>query len=122
MIWDPIREQVDEIILDWDTTDIVPSKGKFTWTKKRLGPSHIDARLDKFLVHDNFLLLGLNPSSNIFPFGGSDHKPILLELKKDYNLGPIAFPFNPLWTSQTDFLEVVKEAWSVLVSRFSFFV
>ena len=30
VVQDPIREQVDELILDWDLTDIIPSKGKFT--------------------------------------------------------------------------------------------
>jgi hypothetical protein len=41
VIIDPIREWVDEIILDWDLTDIRPSKGKFTWTNKCIGPDHI---------------------------------------------------------------------------------
>ena len=30
VVRDPIREQVDELILDWDLTDIIPSNGKFT--------------------------------------------------------------------------------------------
>jgi hypothetical protein len=36
-----IKEWVDELILDWDLMDIKDSKGKFTWTNKRIGPGHI---------------------------------------------------------------------------------
>ena len=64
----------------------------------------------------------MNPSSRIFSFGGSDDKPILLELKKDPNMVPIPFRFNPLWTAQKDFLEVVKDAWSVSISGSASFV
>ena len=100
MVRDPIRETVDEIILDWDLMDVKPLSGKYTWNNKRIGPGHIAARLDRFLVQDSFLLLGLNLSSKILPFGGSDHKPILLEMAIDRNLGPIPFRFNSLWARQ----------------------
>ena len=97
MVKDPIKKIVDEIILDWDLMDIKPSTGKYTWNNKRIGPRHIAARLDRFLIQDTFLLLRLNLSSKILPFGGSDHKPILLEMVNGKNLGPIPFRFNPMW-------------------------
>jgi hypothetical protein len=118
---DPIREWVDELILDWDLTDIKPSKGKFTWTNKRIGPGHIAARLDRFLVQSSFLLLGLRPLSKIIPFGGSDHKPILLEIKKDGNSGPIPFRFSPLWIQQDGFIEIIQEQWNTPGHRFPIF-
>ena len=82
---DPIRETIDEIILDWDLMDIKPTSGKYTWNNRRTGPGHIAARLDRFLIQDSFLLLGLNLSSKILPFGVSDHKPILLEMANNKN-------------------------------------
>ena len=91
LVKDPIKEQVDEIVMEWGLSDIIPTKGKYTWNNKRMGPWHIVARLDRFLVQDSFLLLGLNPTSKILAFGGSYHKPISLEMKKDQNLGPIPF-------------------------------
>ena len=109
LVRDPIREIVDETILEWDLMDVKPSSGKYTWNNKRLGPGHIAARLDRFLVQDSFLLLGLNLSSKILPFGGSNHKPILLELVTDLNLGPIPFRFNRLWDSHPDFLQIVAD-------------
>ena len=110
MVRDPIRETVDEIILEWDIMDVKPSTGKYTWNNKRIGPGHIAARLDRFLVQDTFLLLGLNSSSKILPFGGSNHKPILLEMVNDKNLGPIPFRFNPLWANQPEFLRIVVDS------------
>ena len=112
LVKDPIRELVDEIILDWDLSDVKPSKGKYTWNNKRLDPGHIAARLYWFLVQNTFLLLTLNLSSKILPFGGSDHKPILLEMVNDNNLGPIPFRFNPMWAKRPDFLRIVSESWS----------
>ena len=46
----PIRETVDEIILEWDLMDVKPSTRKYTWNNRRIGPGHIAARLDRFLV------------------------------------------------------------------------
>ena len=87
---DPIREHADDLILDWELSDVIPSKGMFTWTNKRLELGHISARLDRFLIQDSFLLLGVNITSKIMPFRGSDHKPIILEIKKnEQNPAPI---------------------------------
>ena len=88
---DPAREWVEDIILDWDLEDIKPSKGKFTWSNKRVGPGHISVRLDRFLVHSSFLTLGLFTSSKILQACTSDHKPISLTLSTGEKMGPILF-------------------------------
>ena len=108
---DPSRELVEDIILGWDLIDIKPVKGKFTWTNKRIGPGHLATRPDRFLVHSFFLSLGLLASSKILPHCTSDHKPILLELALDQDLGPIPFRFSPLWIHHEDFLHVVSDSW-----------
>ena len=46
VVRDPIREQVDDIILDWGLSDIIPAKGKHTWNNQILGSGHIAARMD----------------------------------------------------------------------------
>ena len=122
VVKDPIREHVYELIMDWGLSDIIPAKGKFTWTSKRLGPWHIVARLDRFLVQDSFLLLGLNASSKILVFGGSDHKPIMLELRKDQNLDPIPFHLNPFWIYPKDFMGTVVDAWKAPAMSSPFFI
>ena len=50
LVRDPIRELVDDIIMDWNLMDVKPSAGKYTWNNKRIGPGHIAARLDRFLI------------------------------------------------------------------------
>jgi hypothetical protein len=107
VIRDPIMEWVDDLIQDWDLLDIKPSKGKFTWSNRRIIPGHITARLDRFLVYSSFLPLGLDSSSRILPFTGSDHRPIQLEIKKEKNLGHIPFCFSPLWLQYEGFFEKV---------------
>eukprot|EP00253_Pinus_taeda_P018034 PITA_18034 len=119
---DPAREWVEDIIIGWDLEDIKPSAGKFTWSNKRLGPSHIAARLDRFLVQSSFLTSGLMASSKILPNCTSDHKPISLELSMDGFLGPIPFRFSPLWIQQEGFNEVVAEAWNQKIQGSPFFV
>lgn len=50
LVRDPAREWVEDLMLGWELEDIKPSSGKFTWSNKRVGPNHIAARLDRFLV------------------------------------------------------------------------
>jgi len=119
---DPITDMVEDIIMTWNLTDIKPATGKYTWTNRRFGPGHIAARLDRFLIQDNFLLLGLIISSKILPFGGSDHKPILLEMEQEKNLGPIPFRFNSMWAKHEDFLKIVAGSWIYPVTGSPFFV
>ena len=119
---DPAQEWVEDIIMDWDLEDIKPSKGKFAWTNKRVGPGHIVARLDRFLVHTSFLTLGLFPNSEILQACTSDHKPISLSLTPGENLGPIPFRFSPLWVSMDGFYDQVLETWQKNVSGSPFFI
>eukprot|EP00253_Pinus_taeda_P011701 PITA_11701 len=118
----PAREWVEDLLQDWDLLDIKPVSGMFTWSNKRIGPGHIATRLDRFLVHSSFLLLDLDASMHILPCSTSDHKPIKLTLRDHVDLGPIPFKFSPLWIKEPNFLQVVKESWSHLVTRSPFYI
>ena len=74
------------------------------------------------MFQDSFLLLGVNPSSKILVFGGSDIKPVMLKMRKEQNLGLIPFHFIPLWVSHNDFMKIVVEAWSASVMGSPFFI
>jgi len=91
IVREPAREWVEDIMQDWDMLDIKPLKGKYTWSNKRIGPGHIAARLDRFLIQSSYLLLGLEARMLILPCSVSDHKPIKLELSAQRNFGPIPF-------------------------------
>jgi exonuclease III len=95
IVRDPAREWVEDLASAWDLLDIKPIKGLYTWTNKRIGPGHIAARLDRFLVQSSLLLLGLEAKAEILPHSVSDHKPIRIEIKKDQVRGPIPFRFSP---------------------------
>jgi len=51
-------------------------------------------------------------NSSILPNLASDHKPILLSIEDEENLGPIPFRLNPLWEREPNFEEVVNRAWN----------
>eukprot|EP00253_Pinus_taeda_P008456 PITA_08456 len=116
------REWVEDLLQDWDLLDIKPVSGMFTWSNKRIGPSHIAARLDRFLVHSSFLLFGLDACMHILPCSTSDHKPIKLTLHAHVDLGPIPFKFSPMWIKEPKFLQVVKESWSHPVTGSPFYI
>jgi endonuclease/exonuclease/phosphatase family metal-dependent hydrolase len=63
----------------------------------RIGAAHISARLDRFLVQSTLLLNKKVVTSKILPKITSDHKPILLQLDEEEDLGPIPFKFIPQW-------------------------
>jgi hypothetical protein len=107
---------------EWDLEDVKPTKGRYTWSNKRVGPGHIAARLDRFLVQSSFLLLGLNTTSAILPHSVSDHKPILLEILSDKAQGPIPFRFSPAWIQDKGFLKIVTTIWNGKVKGSAFFV
>jgi len=93
---DPAREWVEDLIHDWDLLNIKPCQGKYTWSNKQVGPGHIVARLDRFLIQSSYLLLGLDAKMSILTSSTSDHKPTKLVLSTQRNLGPIPFRFSPL--------------------------
>lgn len=107
---------------DWDLLDVKPITGKYTWTNKRIGPGHIAARLDRFLIQSYFLLLGLEAKVHILPCSTSDHKPIKLELVFQLDLGPIPFRFSPLWINESNFMQLVKDILMQPVKGSPFFV
>jgi len=122
IVRDPAREWVEDLMSDWELEDIRPSNGRFTWSNKRLGPGHIAARLDRFLVQSSFLSLGLIASSKVHPHSTSDHKPVSLDLLPSSSLGPLPFKFSPLWALQDSFYSNVQRSWMQPVSGSPFFV
>lgn len=78
IVRDPFRERMEDLIADWDLVDVKPTKGKYSWSNRRLGPGHIAARLDRFLIHGDLLLCDQLIPSKIIPSSVPDHKPISL--------------------------------------------
>lgn len=113
---DQMLPLVEEIMQQWDLLDFAPVRGKYTWTNNRTGPDHIAARLDRFLIHSSLLMENLLISTKILPKLSSDHKPILLLLAPEEDLGPIPFKFNPLWIEKEGFMETIHSAWDIPIN------
>ena len=119
---DPFSRTVGNLIQHWDLVDFKPVKGKFTWTNNRTGENHISARLDRFLINSSLMMDGRIIFTKILPKLTSDHKPILICLKKEEDLGPLPFRFSPLWVGKDGFLETVQAAWRLEVNGSPSFV
>ena len=83
----------------------------FTWSNNKLGEANIFARLDHLLVHSSLLVDNKVISSSILPKITLDHKPILLQIQDEEDLGPIPFRFSPLWKDRDGFMSTVTLAW-----------
>jgi hypothetical protein len=101
---------------DWDMKDIKPTKGNYTCNNRRVGLKHISARLDHFLISNNFSLSPLDISSQIFPSTISDHKPITLSFRTPKNFGPLSFRFNQLWLENPNIPMLVAQVWTTSIS------
>lgn len=102
---------VEDLIQQWDLLDFKPKTGLYTWKNNKIGMDHILARLDRFLLRSTLLSEKKIISTKILPKLTSDHKPILLLLEEEENLGPIPFRFIPLWADREGFMDTVKKAW-----------
>eukprot|EP00253_Pinus_taeda_P024895 PITA_24895 len=109
---DPMLPMVEELSQSWDLLDFNLVLGIYTWSNNRIGPDHISARLDRFLVQSSIMMNKKIIITKILPKLTSDHKPIQLLLEEEEDLGPIPFRFSPLWIEREGFLDTVKEAWS----------
>jgi exonuclease III len=107
----PFLNTVENLMLQWDLVDFKPVKGEYTWTNNRTGENHISARLDRFLTSSSIMMDKRIVFSKILPKLTSDHKPILLCLKDEEDLGPLPFDFSPLWAEREGFFETVQTAW-----------
>eukprot|EP00253_Pinus_taeda_P028879 PITA_28879 len=112
---DPFVSTVGNLILQWDLIDFKPIKGKYPWSNNRSGENQISARLDRFLINSSLMLDNRMVFSKILPKLTSDHKPVLLCIKKEEDLGPLPFRFSPLWASKDGFFETVQTAWRIAV-------
>ena len=52
---DPFGERLEDLISQWGLSDIKPKNDTYTWSNKRVGPAHIAAQLDCFLVSTHLL-------------------------------------------------------------------
>ena len=65
IVRDPCKENMEDLIVEWDIIGTKLRTEKFTWSNRRVGTNHISTGLDKFNVHSGILLENLGIHSNI---------------------------------------------------------
>lgn len=105
---DPSREALEDIIQSHNLLDFPPSNGKYTWSNQRIGNQNIKERLDRLLLQQeitrNFPLI----KSKIIHASTSDHKPIVISMRKGENLGQLPFKYNKIWDQDEEFRSLPK--------------
>ena len=95
------------VIDDLELKDLPLKGGCFTWTR---GSRNLRmARLDRFLVSDDWENYFGNISQNILSKPLSDHFPILLVRGEATVRGPIPFHFENMWLKVEGFKNLIDE-------------
>lgn len=115
IVRDPFRDCMNDLIVDWDLYNVISKTGKFSWSNHRSGDNHIAARLGKFLLHNSWIMEGLECLSAIKAQGDFDHQPIMLQLEKPKNLGLVPFSFNFAWIQEDGVVDLIMQAWNSIV-------
>jgi len=85
---------------------------KFTWSNQRGINFRIWKRLDRAMVNDKWLQNMPHTSITHLPFMGSDHCPLLLEMKARLDNCIKYFRFLNFWVEQPSFIETVTACWN----------
>eukprot|EP00253_Pinus_taeda_P019282 PITA_19282 len=88
------------------------SNGLFTWNNKRGGGSQVASKLDRFLILEDLMLIGMDMKMRILPFGGSDHWPLQLEVQGIGTLKNRPFRFENIWLTHPDFISNIAKWWT----------
>ncbi|XP_048498136.1 uncharacterized protein LOC125496658 [Beta vulgaris subsp. vulgaris] len=96
---------------NYNLLDIGYNEPKYTWTNNRSN-NPIYEKLDRGWANGDWI--NAFPVYNLWhlPRVTSDHCPILLNLENHRPMdGPKPFGFEPMWTLDSRFLDVVRQAW-----------
>lgn len=85
---------------------------KFTWTNNQVGPSHINARLDRVLLNPYWVQSGIYLAVKHLTRGPSDHAPLLLSMIPA-SPAPGRFMYQQMWHSHDDFKRFVRDQWNM---------
>eukprot|EP00253_Pinus_taeda_P033736 PITA_33736 len=105
---DPSRDMLESIIQSHNLMDIPLSNGKYTWSNKRTGSFNIKERLDIFLLQEGIVASSQSIKSQLIHASASDHKPVILNMDKGRNFGPLPFKYNKIWDLQEEFHTLIQ--------------
>ena len=112
---DPLQHYFSQLIQAGGLVDVEPVKILPTWRNGRKGPDYIEKRLDRFLISEKLVSLGIRYRSWICNDKILDHMPILLQLDSGSDIVSYPFKFNAVWMEDQDFVSLVKNSWADLL-------
>ena len=95
-----------QVIDDLELRDFLVQGGQFTW--KGGSPNCRMARLDRFLVSEEWECLFGGSRQSILPRPTSDNFLILLEGGRSLSKGPSPFRFENMWIKEEDFKDLIR--------------
>ena len=98
-----------QIIDELELKDTSLSGGQYTW-KGGLNNRRM-ARLDRFLIRDDWETLFGGANQSLLPKPLLDHHPILLEGGRYTVKGPLPFRFENMWLKEEGLKTLVEEWW-----------
>ncbi|WMV13351.1 hypothetical protein MTR67_006736 [Solanum verrucosum] len=105
-------EDFSDFIEDMELQDLPLTGGSFTWRKWRKGDRQdIAARLDRFLISEEWEVSFRKIKQSILPRVTSDHNPLLLECG-NWEKQTSYFKFENWWLQTQDFNERIKVWWN----------
>ena len=108
-----ISESIDfnDFICNNSLLDVGFSGSSYTWCNNRKGKSRIWKRLDRVLINQHWIDLGLSTSVTHLSRVGSDHAPLLVQ-HATHIKPKCSFRFQNFWTAHEDFLGEVTHIWN----------
>ncbi|WMV11477.1 hypothetical protein MTR67_004862 [Solanum verrucosum] len=102
-------EDFSDFIEDMELQDLPLEGGSFTWRKG--DRQDIAARLDRFLISEEWEVSFRKINQSILPRVTSDHNPLLLECG-NWEKQTSYFKFENWWLKTQDFNERIKDWWN----------
>lgn len=94
-------------LVDAKTSNVI-----FTWNNNRGGVAQVASKLDRFIISEDLILLGLDLSAMILHFGGLDHWPIQLEASFIGTPRNRPFRFENIWLAHQNFNKNIEKWWT----------
>lgn len=97
-------------------TDLGFQRPKYTWRCFRNNVAHIQERLDRAVVNDNWLQLW--PEAHVLHgcHIGSDHRPLTVELYPHLTKRARPFRFESYWVEDDECGQIIHDGWEKKIS------
>ncbi|GLU13077.1 hypothetical protein SLE2022_297240 [Rubroshorea leprosula] len=121
VVWGDTSELKD-FVSRMEVFDLQFSGAFFTWSNKQGENDRLWCKLDRVMANSSWVSAFPNTSVVFLNPQSSDHSPSLVTVDVLMNEKPMPFRFCNAWSKDENFLDLVREAWSVDVQGCPMFV